>query len=356
MTEVFATLGPKCADEDILYRMLLEGMSGMRLNLSHTSLEESRELIGHYQNAMDRAGVQAQLLIDLQGGELRIGRFFDGLLLESGSEIELMPEDVQDGSASHSQALARGMMAVNRNGGIPVPRRVLAALDEGDEILLDDGRILLRVERTGGSARTHVIRGGQLTGGKSIKVRDKDIKGDILTRQDMENLRICRDFGVTAIMQPFVTSGEDLRLIRDFLRREGISQPRIFAKIENRQGVEHLDSIIPEADMIVIARGDLGNDVPLWALPAVQKNVSQRCRNAGCPFLVVTQMLSSMIHSPIPTRAEVSDIFNAVADGAAAVMVTNETAVGDYPVEVMRYLHQTVREAEDWREHERRDE
>ena len=126
---------------------------------------------------------------------------------------------------------------------------------------------------------------------------------------------------------------------------------KIFAKIENMQGVEHLEDILPEADHIIIARGDLGNDMDLWQLPAVQKKIAAACVKAGKPFVVVTQMLTSMEHSPVPTRAEVSDIFNAVLDGCAGVMVTGETAVGDYPTEVIRYLTNTVKSAEDYLQH-----
>lgn len=326
MTEIFATLGPMCSETDTLYRMLLEGMNGMRLNLSHTSLRESREIIERYDRARERAGVQAQLLIDLQGGELRIGRSFDCMLLETGSKVELLQEKAP--------------------GYISVPGKVFAAITDGDEILLDDGQILLRAEETGDRITASVIRGGKLFGGKSVKIPGKDIKGEILPLQDIENLRVCKDYGVTAIMQPFVTSGDDLRLLKEFFLTENISRPRIFAKIENMQGVDNLDSIIPEADMIVIARGDLGNDAPLWKLPAIQKRIEKACNDAGCPFLVVTQMLSSMISSAVPTRAEVSDVFNAVADGASAVMVTNETAIGNYPVEVIKYLRKTADEAE----------
>jgi pyruvate kinase len=143
-------------------------------------------------------------------------------------------------------------------------------------------------------------------------------------------------------MQPFVTKGKQLKEVRDVLHAYGLDDIRIFAKIESREGISLLDEIMPEADMIVIARGDLGNDMPLWELPKAQKCIEDRCIAAGKPFLVVTQMLASMTDSPVPTRAEVSDIFRAVYEGASAVMVTNETAVGKYPAEVIRYLKNTA--------------
>ena len=150
------------------------------------------------------------------------------------------------------------------------------------------------------------------------------------------------------LLQPFVHSGEELRRLRTILRENGVDRLTLFAKIETLEGAAHLADILPQADVIVIARGDLGNDMPLWHLPAVQKDIAAACRAAGKPFIVVTQMLASMEHSPVPTRAEVSDIFNAVADGAWGVMVTGETAVGEYPVEAIRYLAATTEDARSW--------
>lgn len=167
-----------------------------------------------------------------------------------------------------------------------------------------------------------------------------------MTEQDKKNIRLAKEYGVTALMQPFVTKGSQLEQVKKELRSEGMENIRIFAKIENREGMKHIQDIMPAADMIVIARGDLGNDMPLWELPAAQKMLSDRCMEEGKPFLVVTQLLTSMVEHRYPTRAEVSDIYHAVLDGAAAVMVTNETAVGKYPAEVIRYLKKTVQEAE----------
>ena len=151
-------------------------------------------------------------------------------------------------------------------------------------------------------------------------------------------------------MQPFVTRGEELLEVRKELSKNHMEHTRIFAKIENKEGIQNIREILPYADYIVIARGDLGNDMPLWQLPAAQKELSEICRAEKKPFLAVTQMLASMAESPIPTRAEVSDIFHAVVDGADAVMATNETAVGKYPAEVIRYLAKTAEEGLKWRE------
>jgi pyruvate kinase len=167
-----------------------------------------------------------------------------------------------------------------------------------------------------------------------------------MTDSDLANLRAAGAYGVTGVMQPFVRSRADLEEVRGVLDAAGGQAIRLFAKIENLDGVEKLGELLPAAGEIVIARGDLGNAVPLWKLPALQKRIAAVCREAGKPFMVVTQMLASMEQNPVPTRAEVTDVFNAVLDGASSVMLTGETAAGNYPVEAMEYLVRTVREAE----------
>ena len=226
---------------------------------------------------------------------------------------------------------------------LPLPPQVRAAVEPGQELLLDDGKLLLRA---GEGGRALVLRGGLLQSRKSVALPGKEIRRPPLTESDRENLALAVSCGVTGLMQPFVRSREDLEAVRAALDAAGGEKIRIFAKIESREGVERLDELLDAADEIVIARGDLGNAMPLWELPGTQKRIAARCRAAGKPFMVVTQMLASMERSPVPTRAEVSDIYNAVLDGAASVMITGETAAGRYPAEAMRYLVNTVRAAE----------
>ena len=326
MTEIFGTLGPACADEGTLIQMFEAGMDGMRLNMSHTTLQKSSVLLETYRHAAAASGKEAELLIDLQGPEVRIGTLREAAVLHEGDLVLFAQE-----------------------GGIPVPRNVAAAVCEGDEILLDDGRIAgTAAEKKKDAFVLRITRGGILESRKSIKVKNRVISGEALTEQDIINLKDACRYGVTAVMEPFATSGRQPRDVREQMRRCGCGSLRIFAKIENMEGVRNIADILPEADMIVIARGDLGNDMDLWDLPAVQKEIELACLRAKKDFLVVTQMLTSMISSPVPTRAEVSDIFNAVAGGAAAVMVTNETAAGAYPAAVIRYLKKTAEAAERW--------
>ena len=313
---IYGTLGPACADPRTLEGMLQEGMDGIRLNLSHTSLEAASTLLEAYREAASSCGVSPSLLIDLQGPELRIGTLNEPVRLDAGERIAV--------------------------DAVPFPSEVRNALTAGQEILLDDGKILLRTEENG----LRVVRGGTLESRKSVALPGCSLHPSALTEADRENIRNAVRFGVSAVMQPFVRSREDLIEVRGALDRAGGKDVRLLAKIENTAGIDALQDLLPFCDEIVIARGDLGNAVPLWELPAVQKRVAAICREAGRDFMVVTQMLDSMTHRPVPTRAEVSDVFNAVLDGAASVMLTGETAVGEYPIDSIRYLSKTVREAE----------
>lgn len=324
MLQIYGTLGPACSDTETLARLFAAGMTGVRLNLSHVGLSGAAEQIEHLHAAARSCGVTPQLLIDMQGPELRVGVLPAPLTLRDGSQVRL-------------------------GGDIPLPAAVLPHLLPGQEVLLDDGKLLLWVlEPLPGGALARVERGGVLQSRKSAALPGADVHLPAMTDSDRRNLRAARDYGVTGVMQPFVRGREDLEAVRAALDEAGAQDIRLFAKIENLDGVGKLADLIPAADEIVIARGDLGNAGPLWKLPALQKRIAAACREAGRPFMVVTQMLASMERSPVPTRAEVSDIFNAVLDGASSVMVTGETAVGAYPVEAMRYLVNTAREAEEF--------
>ena len=303
--QIYGTIGPACADVETLEAMFRAGMTGIRLNLSHVTLAQAADQVDALHKAAQRCGKQAELLIDMQGPELRVGVLAEPMTLNEGEVLELGGK------------------------GIPLPEIAIPALLPGQEVLLDDGKLLLRVtEQTETGAVAEVLRGGVLRGRKSLALPGADLEPPTMTASDVENIRIAASCGVTGVMQPFVRSRRDLETVR------------------HQTGLERLPEFLETADEIVIARGDLGNAMPLWELPAAQKRIEAQCRKAGKPFMVVTQMLATMEQNPVPTRAEVSDIFNAVADGAAAVMVTGETAVGKWPVEVIRYLSNTVQAAE----------
>ena len=315
--DFYGTIGPACADVQLLRQMVEAGMTGIRMNLSHGPLAAHRDWLA----LLQEAGVR-KLLIDLQGPELRIGRLPAPLTLAAG------------------QTFCLGA------GGVPCPAALVQAVQPGQELLLDDGKLLARVDTVEPDALCcTVVRGGVLQSRKSLAAPGAHVELPTLTAEDRENLRIAADCGVTGVMLPFVRGAADIRDLRQALQAAGAAQLQVFAKIENLAGVQALPEFLSLVDEVVIARGDLGNAMPLWELPRCQKQLSAACRQAGVPFMVVTQMLDSMHSRAVPTRAEVSDIYNAVLDGAASLMLTGETAAGQYPVQAMEYLVRTARTA-----------
>lgn len=374
--EYYGTLGPACGSVQTLKEMLAAGMTGVRLNLSHGDLEENGHWIRMVQEAGRELCSQVQILMDLRGPELRLGKFKEEIQVEEGSWLIL------------------------GDGGLPVPEEALAYMCPGDRILIDDGKVELEVvleaafckagaeespwlageagpeardetaeaglktgDETGepgleagaeaGAAPSasgcrimaRVVRGGLIKSGKSLAIEGKAVPMPTLTESDRKNIRAAVSYGITGVMLPFVRNKEDLLALREALKEAGAGEIQVFAKIENMQGVESIKELLPYCDHVVIARGDLGNAMPLWKLPGVQKRLARECREAGKPFMVVTQMLDSMHERAVPTRAEVLDIYNAVLDGASSLMLTGETAAGSYPVQAVEYLVNTGEEA-----------
>ena len=293
-------------------------MTGLRMNLSHGALAEHADWL-----AMIHAVGIPDLLIDLQGPELRVGRLASPVTLPEGGTVQL-------GGRRHPLPCPAGT-------GSPPP---------GQLLLLDDGKLLVEVTAAGPDALVcTVLRGGVLQSRKSIAAPGLSVPMPTLTSEDLANLRIAASCGVTGVMLPFVRGKQDILALRQALAEAGAPQIRIFAKIENLAGVQALPEFLSLVDEVVIARGDLGNAMPLWELPRCQKQLSAACRAAEVPFMVVTQMLDSMCTRAVPTRAEVSDIYNAVLDGASSLMLTGETAAGQYPVQAMEFLVRTANTA-----------
>ena len=321
--DFYGTLGGACQAPDTLLRLFQTGMTGARLNLSHTSLTDCTSLLEDaYWPAARKAGVEAHLIIDLQGPELRVGTLSAPIPFVEGERIRL------------------------GNGGVPIPSVVLSAAKPGHEISLDDSALLVRVDEvTPDALLCQVLRGGELKSRKSLAILGVQPNTPALTQEDLANLDQAGPLGVTHILQPFVRGKADVEALRSALHDRGLDHIQIMAKIENKLGLDHLDEILASADQICIARGDLGNSMPLWELPAVQKALARRCREAEKPFCLVTQLLWSMEQRPVPTRAEVLDIYNGVLDGADSLMLTGETAAGKYPVQAMDYLVKTAQQA-----------
>lgn len=314
----YATLGPSCCDTAALSALLRRGVTGFRLNLSHTPLAARTDWIAALHEAERKTGLRAQLMIDLRGPEVRIGDMPAPLPLAEGAAVTL-------------------------GADIPVDGDVLDALRPGMTVLLDDGAMALTVV-DGGVCR--VTRGGTLTGHKSLTLEGVDLRRPALCEADLADLSQAAALGVNAVMQPFVRSAGDLRVVRQTMAENGLADAELFAKVENQPGLDALPDWLALCDVVTIARGDLGSSLPLERLPAAQKHIAALCRSRGKPFLVVTQLLHSMIDHPSPTRAEVLDIYNAVLDGADCLMLTGETAQGRYPLESADWLIRVAQEAE----------
>lgn len=322
--EYYATLGKPCAQRDIMDQLFQAGMTGIRVNLSHTSLSKCAPLLDsvYWPSARQAGREKAHLILDLQGPELRVGELPRPVMLRENDEVLL------------------------GDGGIPVPQNILQTARPGQQLSIDDGALLLEVRRSAPAVLLcHVLRGGPLLSKKSLSLLEAEVDTPTLTPDDLDNLNQAGRLGVTHILQPFVRSREDIQVLRRTLDELGLDRVRIMAKIENRQGLDRLDEIMDAADQICIARGDLGNSIPLWKLPAIQKDIAGRCRERKKPFCLVTQLLWSMEQRPVPTRAEVCDIYNGVLDGAGSLMLTGETAAGKWPVQAMQYLVRTAQEA-----------
>lgn len=326
--ELYGTLGPADCSKDILKEMLRSGMTGIRINLSHTNLRDCESWLQNLYEVSEELHMIPDLLADLQGPELRIGILSEPLQLETGSTVKLID------SSDYSQISSS-------DSGIPVPYLLLSHLKNAQTIRLDDGKIILEVTDSANALAT-VVSGGTLTSRKSLSIDGLSLELPTLTDQDLHNLDVLARYRVTGVMLPFVRGKDDLLNLKKELLKRKLTHVRIFAKIENQAGVDNLPELIPHCDQIVIARGDLGNAIPLPALPAIQKKIALLCKRTKTPFMVVTQLLASMEEHPSPTRAEVSDIFNAVLDGASSLMLTGETAVGKYPAKAIKILSDTA--------------
>lgn len=340
---LYGTLGPACASEEMIRAMFLSGMTGMRINLSHTHLSACEGWLYFFQKAADTLHLVPELLVDLQGPELRIGKLAAPLSLAEGDTVFLCPES----KLSEGESPKERFPLADADRLIPCPAKIFPHAKEGRKVHIDDGKItlLLKAASPDGSFPAAVVKGGVLPGKKSIAIEGVRIPLPVLTEADKENLALLRKYRVTGVMLPFVRCADDLIALRRELHANGLDYIRIFAKLETIEGVQNLPSLLPFCDEIIIARGDLGNAIPLPKLPALQSQISATCRRAKKPFMVVTQLLASMEEHPVPTRAEVNDIFHAVLDGASSLMLTGETAIGSYPREAMQTLSQTSDEA-----------
>ena len=329
--KIVATLGPATDTLDVVRGLVEAGMDVARLNLSHGSYEDHEQAYRFVRQASDELGRGVGILVDLQGPKIRLGRFADGrVLLHAGDEFvvttEAVPGDASVVSTTYS--------------GLPGDVR------PGDQVLVDDGRIALEVIGVEGPrVRTRVIVGGEVSNNKGFNLPGVAVSVPALSEKDVEDLRWALRMGADMIALSFVRSARDIDDVHVIMAEEGVHLP-VLAKIEKPQAVANLAEIVDAFDGIMVARGDLGVELPLEAVPLVQKEAVQLCRQEGKPVIVATQMLESMITSARPTRAEVSDVANAVLDGADAVMLSGETSVGQHPSLVVTTMSRIIEHVE----------
>jgi len=328
-TKIVATIGPVSGTAEGVRALVDAGMDAARLNLSHGSRDEHAERARLVREAEEQDGRSIALIADLQGPKLRIGELEMPVTLARGDEVTVVGEQS------------------SRNGELPVlPAVIGEVLQPGHEVLIDDGLVRLRVDRVeGGRARCAVLTGGVVSAHKGVNVPGVPVPIPSLTRKDMDDLEFALELGVDFVALSFVRSAADVRDLKDLIRQAG-STANVIAKIEKAEAVDALDAVLEEADAVMVARGDLGVEIGPELVPLLQKRIIIRALDHGKPVITATQMLESMIHQPEPTRAEASDVANAILDGTSAVMLSGETAVGEFPVEAVTTMNRIARAVE----------
>ncbi len=328
-TKIVATLGPATSTAEAVTALARAGMDAARFNFSHGTRDEHAERAEYVRAAQAAVGRPLALIADLQGPKIRVGNLPEPMRLDSGSTITVVGEDAMNG---HKDEL-------------PVSPTVLGeVLQPGHEVLIDDGRLRLRVERVErGRATCAVVAGGTVTSHKGVNVPGVPIPIPSLTRKDLDDLEFALEhLEVDYVALSFVRSAADVRDLQDLIEHAG-SRARVIAKIEKAEAVDCLQELLGETDGVMVARGDLGVEIGVAEVPLIQKRIIARSLERGKPVITATQMLESMIHSPEPTRAEASDVANAVLDGSSALMLSAETAAGEYPLESVAYMDRIAR-------------
>jgi len=327
-TKIVSTLGPASSTEERLAQLFAAGVDDFRLNFSHGSHADHQQRVRAIRALEERTGRPIGILADMQGPKLRVGAF-------AGGRIEL-----QDGAAFRLDL--RNEPGDGGRVELPHPE-IFAALAPGAKLLLDDGKVRLEVTSCGDDfAETKVLVGGPLSDHKGVNLPNVRLDISPLTPKDREDLAFALDIGVTFIGLSFVQRPEDVIEARELIN----GRARVLAKLEKPSAIHHLERIIELADALMVARGDLGVEMPTEDVPVLQRRIVRSCRRAGKPVIVATQMLESMIQAPTPTRAEASDVANAVYEGADAVMLSGETAVGAHPVEAVTIMERIIMRAE----------
>ncbi len=330
-TKIVATLGPASREPETMVQLIEAGVNVFRLNMSHGTHDDHRVVYERVRAAARQCQRHVAVLADLCGPKIRVGEFPEGAIeLEGGTKVTVTTRDV-----------------LGAPGLIPSQYEALARdVEAGDRVLLDDGNLELRVEGVAGTEITcTVVAGGRLKNRKGMNLPGVKVSAPALTEKDIVDARFALELGVDFLALSFVRWPSDVEQLRQLVREQGRAVP-IISKIEKPEALENIDAIVDASDAIMVARGDLGVELPPESVPNVQEELVDRARLRAKPVIVATQMLESMIQHPRPTRAEVTDVANAVRSGADAVMLSGETAAGEYPIEAVRMMDLVVRQAE----------
>ncbi len=333
-TKIICTLGPSSDTEEVLTKMIQAGMNVARLNFSHGTHEEHLQKMNTVKKVRDKLHVPLPIMLDTKGPEFRIGTFKDGkITLHAGDEFTFTTEDIEGDDKRVSVSF----------------KGICEQMNAGDKILLNNGLIIFEVIKVNKpDVLCKTVVGGVLSNRKSMFFPDKELDMVYLSEQDKSDLKFGVEQGIDFVACSFVSKAQDVIDVRNYLRECGDVNDEIdiIAKIENRSGVNNLESIMKACQGIMVARGDLGVEVPYEELPAIQKQIIRMCRINGKRSITATEMLESMIHQPRPTRAEISDVANAVYDGSSAIMLSGETAAGEFPVEAVQAMARIAKQAE----------
>ena len=331
-TKIICTVGPACNNEDTLTKMCLAGMNVARLNFSHGTHEQHKEMIDLIKKVREKLSLPIAIMLDTKGPEYRIKTFENGkIVLNDGDSFTFTTKEIIGNEEK---------VSVNYKG-------LINDLDVGDTILVNNGLVIFKVkELTDTDAVCEVITGGELSNQKSMSFPEKVLKQTFLSEQDKKDILFGIENDIDYVAASFVSCEQDMIDIKTFLSQNGGEEIGLVAKIENRFGVNNLYDICKHCEGVMIARGDLGVEIPFKELPAVQKKLVTACRMMGKRIITATEMLESMIHNPRPTRAEISDVANAVYDGTSAVMLSGETAAGKYPVQTVKIMSDICEETE----------
>ncbi|NWG25232.1 MAG: pyruvate kinase [Pseudorhodoplanes sp.] len=327
-SKIVATLGPASSDPAVIARLFQAGVDVFRINMSHTSHERMRELIAAIRNVEAEYGRPVGILVDLQGPKLRLGTFAGGSAMIAKGATFTLDDNPAEGNATRIY--------------LPHPE-IFRAAQVGQTLLLDDGKVrLITTEVSPEHLVTRVEVGGKLSDRKGVSLPETTVPFSALAPKDHSDLEAALDAGVDWIALSFIQRPEDIAEAKKIAR----GRAAIMAKIEKPQAVSRLDEILDIADALMVARGDLGVELPLEKVPGIQKQITRAARRSGKPVVVATQMLESMINSPVPTRAEVSDVATAIFEGADAVMLSAESAAGQYPIEAVATMNRIAEEVE----------